>query len=184
MNIPLDLFGQVPITRLELKRKLQQMGGRADEIISEIIIEKIALASNHSYFLNTYKTNRRLRGDFELRMLDAQNYYRQICEQNSMYRERIKEFKRAASQKCQSYADQEHNVRMSNIRSEKLASAYILIAELEKKNGKLTSKHVRQLHAAKVANELIPWHLATQTAIDIGKSLNIYVEPSIPNFKR
>ena len=96
MNIPLDLFGQVPITRLELKRKLQQMGGRADEIISEIIIEKIALASNHSYFLNTYKTNRRLRGDFELRMLDAQNYYREICEQNSMYREKIKEFKRTA----------------------------------------------------------------------------------------
>ena len=184
MNIPLDLFGQVPITRLELKRKLQQMGGRADEIISEIIIEKIALASNHSYFLNTYKTKRRLRGDFELRMLDAQNYYREICEQNSMYREKIKEFKRTASQKSQSFADQEHNLRMSNIRSEKLASAYILIAELDKKNRKLTSKHVRQLHAAKVANELIPWHLATQTAIDIGKSLNIYVEPSIPNFKR
>jgi hypothetical protein len=196
-DIELDLFGQVPINRLELKRKLKSDGDlTVNRAIKEIIAEKLTGTFTLS---PKYKRQRRFSSPQETINKETLQDYLKICSSRKAYRfflakvrSEVKRIRKGAT------AHDKRIIRLRNIGHYE-QEAYAVIAQLTKstkvqdrkmaklaerkgeiykaKRKRVTVEHVRLFKRAEVDTTLIPWHLATNTARFLAKKIGIYREP-------
>lgn len=182
MKAPIDLFGQVPISRLEVKKKCKVMTGSADDVVMEVMLQKIAEASGLVYQLSNYKKIRRAAMEEEMtsRLSQAETFYGSLCLKTSEYNKRLRELKAAAGRSFESPTE----LKIKATRHQKLVDAqeraWEIIA-MAKSTKKLTITQIRQLHILKIDTSIIPWHLASDRAKKIGSELGIFTEISLNN---
>ena len=80
------------------------MTGSADDVVMEVILQKIAEASGLVYQLSNYKKIRRAAMEEEMtsRLSQAETFYGSLCLKTSEYNKRLRELKAAAGRSFES----------------------------------------------------------------------------------
>lgn len=182
MKAPIDLFGQVPISRLEVKKKCKVMTGSADDVVMEVMLQKIAEASGLVYQLSNYKKIRRAAMEEEMgsRLNQAETFYGSLCLKTSEYNKRLRELKAVAGRNFESPTEIELRsaLHQKSVEAQNMALEIIAKAKSIKK---LTITQIRQLHNLKIDPSLIPWYLASERGKIVGQELGIFMEISLNN---
>lgn len=182
MKAPLDLFGQVPISRLEVKKKCKVMTGSTENIILEIMLEKIARASGLKYELSNHKKIRReaIEEELSIRLLQAERFYGTMCKTGLHYQEQVRNLKSMAKRSFEPPIEHEKHALRQKRRALCEARALEIIAEAEYRK-KLTVAQIRLLHKLGINRMLIPWHCASEKGKIVGMELGIYMEQNLDN---
>ena len=196
MKFELDLFGQVPIKRLELKRKLKT---NEDLTVEAAIKEIVAQRLERSFTVSPkYKRLRRFNSPQEKICSETLGKYLAICQSKTAYRAYLAKIKNEVKRNVK--ADKRFGESIERLQHlEQLQQeAYVVIAQLSgssttqdrliaKRKGKqyqprkktLIVKHVKLFKKAEIDVSLIPWEFATLAAQELGKNLGIYKKPEM-----
>ena len=138
-KVPLDLFGQVPISRLDVKRKCRVMSGSADKIVHAVVLGKIAATSGLVYQMSNYKRIQRQSMEEELcfRLQQAEKYYGALCRVSAQYHQEVNNLKSMAKNSFDTPNQHDRRAHIQIKRRNEETQALELIA-LAKFNGKLT----------------------------------------------
>ena len=130
MKSSLDLFGQVPISKLEVKRKVKKMPTVSIErIVAEIILEKMAGAFCLVYTQTGYQPYLR---QFQIkeptvRIVEAIEFYSGLCSKKAEYQPYIQSLKKFAKQNYKSSHDLALDQMKRNKKIEQINIAHQLI---------------------------------------------------------
>ena len=159
------------------------MTGSADDVVMEVILQKIAEASGLVYQLSNYKKIRRAAMEEEMtsRLSQAETFYGSLCLKTSEYNKRLRELKAAAGRSFESPTELELRSALHQKSVEAQEKALEIIAKA-KSTKKLTITQIRQLNNLKIDPSLVPWYLASERGKNVGKELGIFImEISLSN---
>ena len=203
----LDLFGQVPITKLELKRKLKSNRTLGiDDAIFEVIRNKIETSNNLEPFQSRPWNYHNIR-EFQKKTLtineNGLSNYLKLCQDQACYikmmldiTSRIEfdvsynESHRRSLLDCQIADDLRRSAIeiISRLTSSTITYDKLIAKKLKKEYSpqikKLFVHDVKILYKAKslVPMQNIPWELATPAAKNLAIEMGIYSEPKIPYY--
>lgn len=182
MKAPIDLFGQVPISRLEVKKKCKAMTGTAVDVVSEVMLQKIAEASGLDYQLSNHKKIRRpaMEAEMTSRLSEAESFYGAFCLRSTEYKKCLQELKAVAFRSFDAPAQIAKRAAINQKASDDQERGLEIIAKA-KFTKKLTITQIQLLHKYKIDPSHIPWHLANERGKNIGMELGIFMEMSLLN---